>query len=97
MPARRLRATGCSHPARRLLARCLATRDRQREREPPEAVDPDELPAWPSALVLTGDQVYATLIFDDHDITDDWNLSREWEEVAHGHPFSKRVIGNARR
>jgi hypothetical protein len=235
--------TGCSHPARRLLARCLATRDRQREREPPEAVDPDELPAWPSALVLTGDQVYAddvagpmlhaihqvvamlglpderlaggelvkvdsarslyrhpagfyrretllprhkrnyalievlfggvekpvfttasahnhlitlgevlalyllawspalwalidldappgldtasqslyrdervaieafvaalpavhrvfahlpvAMIFDDHDITDDWNLSREWEEVAYGHPFSKRVIGNA--
>lgn len=35
------------------------------------------------------------MIFDDHDITDDWNLSREWEEVAYGHPFSKRVIGNA--
>ncbi|MBL8855684.1 MAG: alkaline phosphatase family protein [Planctomycetaceae bacterium] len=35
------------------------------------------------------------MIFDDHDITDDWNLSREWEEVAYGNPFSKRVIGNA--
>lgn len=35
------------------------------------------------------------MIFDDHDITDDWNMSREWEEVAYGHPFSKRVIGNA--
>ncbi len=35
------------------------------------------------------------MIFDDHDITDDWNLSREWEEVAYGHPFSRRVIGNA--
>lgn len=35
------------------------------------------------------------MIFDDHDITDDWNLSREWEEVVYGHPFSKRVIGNA--
>lgn len=35
------------------------------------------------------------MIFDDHDITDDWNLSREWEETAYGHPFSKRVIGNA--
>ena len=35
------------------------------------------------------------MIFDDHDITDDWNLSREWEEVAYGHPFSNRVIGNA--
>jgi hypothetical protein len=35
------------------------------------------------------------MVFDDHDITDDWNLSREWEEVAYGHPFSRRVIGNA--
>ena len=35
------------------------------------------------------------MIFDDHDVTDDWNLSREWEEVAYGHPFSKRLIGNA--
>ncbi len=35
------------------------------------------------------------MIFDDHDVTDDWNLSREWEEVAYGHAFSKRVIGNA--
>jgi hypothetical protein len=35
------------------------------------------------------------MIFDDHDITDDWNLSREWEEMAYGHPFSRRIIGNA--
>ncbi len=35
------------------------------------------------------------MIFDDHDITDDWNLSREWEEIAYGHPFSRRIIGNA--
>lgn len=35
------------------------------------------------------------MVFDDHDITDDWNLSREWEDVAYGHAFSRRVIGNA--
>ena len=35
------------------------------------------------------------MIFDDHDITDDWNLSREWEETAYGHDFSRRIIGNA--
>jgi hypothetical protein len=35
------------------------------------------------------------MIFDDHDVTDDWNLSREWEEIAYGHPFSRRVVGNA--
>lgn len=28
------------------------------------------------------------MIFDDHDITDDWNLSAQWEETAYGHPFS---------
>jgi hypothetical protein len=35
------------------------------------------------------------MIFDDHDVTDDWNLNREWEEMAYGHPFSRRIIGNA--
>jgi hypothetical protein len=35
------------------------------------------------------------MIFDDHDVSDDWNLSREWEDAAYGHPFSRRVIGNA--
>ncbi|MCW9033750.1 MAG: alkaline phosphatase family protein [Rhodospirillales bacterium] len=34
------------------------------------------------------------MIFDDHDITDDWNLNREWEEAVYGHPFSKRMIAN---
>ena len=33
--------------------------------------------------------------YDGHDITDDWNLSAQWEETAYGHPFSKRIIGNA--
>jgi len=35
------------------------------------------------------------MIFDDHDVTDDWNLSRGWEEAAYSHPFSRRIIGNA--
>ncbi|MFC3093649.1 alkaline phosphatase family protein [Alteromonas sediminis] len=35
------------------------------------------------------------MIFDDHDITDDWNLTRNWEEIVYGHPLSKRIIGNA--
>lgn len=35
------------------------------------------------------------MIFDDHDVTDDWNLTRNWEEVVYGHPLSKRVVGNA--
>ena len=35
------------------------------------------------------------MMFDDHDITDDWNLTAEWEQTAYEHPFSRRIIGNA--
>ena len=35
------------------------------------------------------------MIFDDHDVTDDWNLTAAWEEAAYEHPLSRRVIGNA--
>lgn len=35
------------------------------------------------------------MIFDDHDVTDDWNLTAAWEQTAYGNPFSKRIIGNA--
>ena len=39
--------------------------------------------------------VPSLMIFDDHDVTDDWNLSARWEETAYGHPLSRRIIGNA--
>lgn len=35
------------------------------------------------------------MIFDDHDITDDWNLSRAWEKRAYESPLARRIIGNA--
>ncbi len=35
------------------------------------------------------------MIFDDHDVTDDWNLTRGWEEAAYANPLSRRIIGNA--
>ncbi|MBD3586952.1 alkaline phosphatase family protein [Salinimonas sp. HHU 13199] len=35
------------------------------------------------------------MIFDDHDVTDDWNLTRGWEEQVYGNPLSKRMVGNA--
>ncbi|MFO6424119.1 alkaline phosphatase D family protein [Motilimonas sp. KMU-193] len=35
------------------------------------------------------------MMFDDHDVTDDWNLTAAWEQAAYGHPFSKRILGNA--
>lgn len=39
--------------------------------------------------------VQTLMIFDDHDITDDWNLSAKWEKTAYEHPFSRRIVGNA--
>ena len=45
------------------------------------------------ARVLANTPTY--MIFDDHDVTDDWNLSAAWEMAAYGHPFSARIIGNA--
>ena len=35
------------------------------------------------------------MIFDDHDVTDDWNLTRGWEQEVYGNPLSKRMVGNA--
>lgn len=35
------------------------------------------------------------MIFDDHDVTDDWNLTRGWEQAAYENPYSRRIIGNA--
>ena len=40
-------------------------------------------------------QLPTLMIFDDHDVTDDWNLTADWERSAYGHPFSRRIIGNA--
>lgn len=48
----------------------------------------------PSAARLLA-QVPTYMIFDDHDVTDDWNLSALWEETVYGHPFSRRIVGNA--
>lgn len=39
--------------------------------------------------------VQTLMIFDDHDITDDWNLSAKWERTVYEHPFSRRIVGNA--
>ena len=35
------------------------------------------------------------MMFDDHDVTDDWNLTAEWEQTAYETPLSKCIIGNA--
>ena len=51
----------------------------------------DELPR--AARLMA--HVQTLMIFDDHDVTDDWNLSYKWEKTAYGHPFSRRIMGNA--
>ncbi len=78
------------------------------ELDPPETLDADSRDLFAHERGLLDGFVRAlpavrrlfahlpvAMIFDDHDVTDDWNLSREWEEVAYGHPFSRRVVGNA--
>ncbi|QCP14715.1 alkaline phosphatase family protein [Pseudoduganella umbonata] len=50
--------------------------------------------ALPQAARLLA-HVQTLMIFDDHDVTDDWNLSAKWEAAVYGHPFSRRIVGNA--
>lgn len=35
------------------------------------------------------------MIFDDHEVTDDWNLTREWVQKARANPFGRRILANA--
>ncbi|RBP27552.1 hypothetical protein DET50_11437 [Marinobacter pelagius] len=64
-----------------------------RYRREQEAIDRfrEDLPRASRALA----NVPVYMIFDDHDVTDDWNLSALWEATAYEHPFSRRIIGNA--
>ena len=34
-------------------------------------------------------------IFDDHDVTDDWNLSQEWTDTVRANPAGRRAVANA--
>lgn len=73
----------------------LSARDRERERYAREAAALEDFVRGLPAVRRVMAHLPVAMIFDDHDITDDWNLSGEWETVAYGHPFSRRVIGNA--
>ncbi|HEY5988299.1 MAG TPA: hypothetical protein VIV12_18265 [Streptosporangiaceae bacterium] len=35
------------------------------------------------------------MIFDDHDVTDDWNLTRRWREQVYASPVGRRIVANA--
>lgn len=75
---------------------------------PPQALSEAYQALWASeaeAIANFRDQLSAVrrlmahlpsaMIFDDHDITDDWNLTIGWEQSAYEHPLSRRIIGNA--
>lgn len=55
----------------------------------------EEFVAGLPAVARVMANVPTLMIFDDHDVTDDWNLTAAWEETAYGHDFSRRIIGNA--
>jgi hypothetical protein len=35
------------------------------------------------------------MIFDDHDVTDDWNLSKKWVNRVYSKPFGRQIVRNA--
>jgi hypothetical protein len=35
------------------------------------------------------------MIFDDHDVTDDWNLTARWRHRVHASPAGRRIVANA--
>lgn len=35
------------------------------------------------------------MMFDDHDVTDDWNMVRDWGERVYKNPLSRRIVQNA--
>jgi hypothetical protein len=43
--------------------------------------------------VLANISTYA--VFDDHDVSDDWNLNRQWCELVYEKPLGRRVVQNA--
>lgn len=38
--------------------------------------------------------VSTLMMFDDHDVTDDWNLTAQWEQNISSNPASQRIISN---
>ena len=65
----------------------------KRYQEEQQAIDGFRKNLPQAARAMANVPVY--MIFDDHDVTDDWNLSALWETTAYEHPFSRRIIGNA--
>ncbi|SDV04072.1 alkaline phosphatase D family protein [Pseudomonas mucidolens] len=69
--------------------------DEERARYAREQLQVDRFRDGLNGVARVFAHVSCLMIFDDHDVTDDWNLSAQWEATAYGNPFSKRIIGNA--
>src|SRR5581483_3273240 len=74
-------------------------------RDAAPAAVPAGHPGWAQALararaalpavrrVLANMPTY--MIFDDHDVTDDWNLTARWRDRVHASPAGRRIVANA--
>lgn len=51
----------------------------------------DQLPLIRKALA----NVPTYMMFDDHDVTDDWNINKAWQEDVYGSSLGTRIIQNA--
>ena len=51
----------------------------------------DSLPRVRRALA----NVPTYMVFDDHDVTDDWNIGRAWRDQVYTSPLGRRIITNA--
>ncbi|RJS95067.1 alkaline phosphatase family protein [Salinisphaera sp. Q1T1-3] len=71
----------------------LDEEDAERYRQEAAVIDRFVAALGPARRLMAN--VPTAMIFDDHDVTDDWNLTADWESSAYGHPFSRRIIGNA--
>ena len=48
---------------------------------------------WRVRRLLANTSTY--MIFDDHDVTDDWNLTRKWHYDVKRSPLGRRIVANA--
>ncbi len=70
----------------------LTPEEQQQWREENAAID-DFVQGLPQVQRLLA-HIPTYMIFDDHDVTDDWNLTVGWEHAADQNAFASQVIGN---
>ncbi|OIK10553.1 hypothetical protein BIV60_20760 [Bacillus sp. MUM 116] len=68
------------------------TQLRNRFEDQQEALISFQHTLWRVRRLLANIPTY--MIFDDHDITDDWNISADWKQNVHCSPLGRHVIAN---